>query len=283
MKKAIYFSFFFSSTHLSVVAMIFHDFPWGEGTPIAPWDVRLTQNEFNTRIKAVHRLNTGEHTVSFALCSAWDTDRVRTAYESAGWTGKSLRVYVEKLGKLEMTKQQYGLTNDGQDCVVTFKSRQSSAYWNFSQTDPDDRKQTWQEYTEKHKYKDQSGVVVNPSEQPLGIDQRAMQHWSRFAEWIFCDGFGSGTTMVAALRAGRSAVGTEPDQRQFRAATRRLQEFIARAVKEGKKEIREKMAEERLEKKSRKTTQEAQKLKAKLKKRLERKKVLLSPEGETKV
>jgi hypothetical protein len=47
--------------------MMFHDFPWGHNK--APWDVRLTQEEFNLRIAAADQLNTNPGVLSFSLCS----------------------------------------------------------------------------------------------------------------------------------------------------------------------------------------------------------------------
>ena len=49
------------------------------------------------------------------------------------------------------------------------------------------------------KHRGLDGQVINPAEQPTDVDRRAMEHWSGMKDWIFCDGFGSGTTLIAAL------------------------------------------------------------------------------------
>ena len=254
------------------LAMVFHDFPWGSN--LAPWDVALSQQDFNLRVAACDRLNTLKESVSFALCSFWDTGKVREAYQNADWSGGSIGLNIEKLGKIEPTKADYGLINVSQSAVVTFRGKQSEATWSFS-ADPADRKNVWQVFAEKRKVRDQEGVV-NPSEQPVEIDQRAMMHWSRHGEWVFVDGFGSGTTLVAALRSGRSAVGTEPDPRQFQAAVLRLQDFVARAIKEDEADMRTRLEEERLKKKKAKNAREKQILDAKTKKQEARKKKVRS-------
>lgn len=165
------------------LAMIFHDFPWG--ARLAPWDVKLSQQDFNLRVSACDRLNTYKDSVSFALCSLWDAGMVKSAYEHSDWKGGSIGLTIKKLGKIEPTKVDYGLINVANHAVVTFKGRQSEATWSFT-PDPSDRENVWEVLTEKRKRVDQHGVV-NPSEQPLEIDQRAMMHWSRHGEWVFVD------------------------------------------------------------------------------------------------
>jgi DNA modification methylase len=220
--------------------MIFHDFPWGHG--IAEWDHRLTVEEFRLRISAVNRLNSFRDTISFALCSHWDVDRIKEAYEAVGWTGGSLHLTVVKLNKMEPTKTGYGLINVTNTAVVTFRRGQGNAYWNFPTEPADQRHNVWHLFAEKAKVKDQDGVV-NPSQQPIEIDQKAIQHWSQHGSWVFVDGFGSGTTLIAALRSGRSAVGTEPDHRQFVAARSRMQEMCAQLERESEQDFKLKQKE----------------------------------------
>ena len=258
--------------------MILHDFPWGEGKRAGTWDTKLSSSDFKRRIAAVNRLNTYPNSVSFALCSPWDQNRIRSAYVASGWEGGSIRILIEKLGKWEPTKHNYGLINVCQDAVVTFKGKQSEATWCFMSQEVEHRKTVWQVVPEKKKEVDEEGKIINPSQQPLGIDQKALTHWSRIGEWIFVDGFGSGTSIIAALRTGRHAVGTEPDARQFHAAVRRLQHWIAQGERETKLSLAKQKAEELLENRSKKTSREAQALALRLKKKKE-KKVLLSPDG----
>ena len=130
-------------------------------------------------------------------------------------------VVVDKVNKMEKTKQAYGLIEHCQPAVVSFKGPQGESCWNFTD-DPDERKQRWPVVAQKTKLKDDAGNLINFSEQPLEIDFRAITHWSRMGDWVFVDGFGTGTSFVAALRAGRHAVGTEPDPVQFEAAVNRL-------------------------------------------------------------
>ena len=65
-----------------MIAMSFHDFPrvagFADGT-----QKRLSQQDFDLRFGAMHSLNTGKGTVSFALASGCDIDRVCQAYLNA--------------------------------------------------------------------------------------------------------------------------------------------------------------------------------------------------------
>ena len=63
------------------------------------------------------------------------------------------------------------------------------------------------------------------------------------------DGFGSGTTFIAALQVGRCVVGTEPDPEQFEAARDRLTEQVRRRIAEDQKEVDAQRREQDLEKK----------------------------------
>lgn len=246
--------------------MFFHDFPWGAG--LADWDQkRLSQQDFDLRIGAMHSLNTGKDTVSFALASGWDLDRVRQAYLNAGWTGGSLLLSIEKVGKHQQTKGSYGLIGTTANAVVTFKGRQSDAYWNFD-VDPAARTTLWSIYVEKRRTKNKAGAEVNPAEQPVGLDAKAMTHWSQPGDWIFVDGFGSGTTFIAALQVGRCVVGTEPDPEQFEAARDRLTEQVRRRIAEDQKEVDAQRREQDLEKKELRLQKEQKLVKLKkLKKR----------------
>ena len=145
--------------------MVFHDFPWG--SDLAPWDVELSQQDYNLRVAACDRLNTYNESVSFALCSFWDTGKVREAYKQADWSGGSIGLSIEKLGKIELTKADYGLINVSQSAVISFRGKQSEATWSFP-ADPADRKNAWHVFAEKRKVRDQEGVV-NPSEHPLRL------------------------------------------------------------------------------------------------------------------
>jgi DNA modification methylase len=128
--------------------------------------------------------------------------------------------------------------NVTEPAVVSFKRAQGESYWNFPTIPVEDRHNVWFTAPEKSKLKDELGVIVNPSQQPLHIDAKAMTHWSLNGSWVFSDGFGSGTTLVAALKSGRSAVGTEPDPRQFAAARERLVEEITKLEQETASEVR---------------------------------------------
>ena len=100
-------------------------FPFG--VPVSP----TGPEEAVLRIGAMHSMNTGKDAVSFALASGWDLDRVRQAFLNAGWTGGSLLLSIEKEGKHQQTKGSHGLIGTTASAVVTFKGRQSDAYWNF--------------------------------------------------------------------------------------------------------------------------------------------------------
>lgn len=245
--------------------MTFHDFPWGAG--VADWDQkRLEQQDFDLRVGAVNSLNTGKNTVSFALCSIWDTDRVRQAYLNAGWAGGSLGIHVEKVGKHQQTKGSYGLISNAATAIVSFKGRQSDAYWNF-EVEPAGRTSVWSIYVEKRRTKNHAGEDANPAEQPVGLDAKAMYHWSQQGDWVFADGFGSGTTFVAALQVGRSCVGTEPDPIQFEAARDRLSEQIRRRIEADQREFNEQRREQELEARELRLVKEQKLVKLKKKKK----------------
>ena len=244
--------------------MCFHDFPWG--ARLADWDMkRLEQQDFDLRVSATHSLNTGKDTVSFALCSYWDVERVRQAYLNAGWSGGSLPLVVEKVGKLQQTHGSYGLINNLSFVVVTFKGKQSEAYWSFD-VDPASRCSLWSVYPEKRRTKNKMGDDANPAEQPVGIDAKAMSHWSQPGDWVFCDGFGSGTTFVSALLVGRSCVGTEPDPVQFEAARDRLAELVRRRIEADQREFNALRREQELEAKELKLAKDQRALKMRKKK-----------------
>ena len=129
--------------------------------------------------------------------------------------------------------------------------------WNFTD-DPDERKQRWPVVAQKTKLKDEAGNLINFSEQPLEVDFRAISHWSRMGDWVFVDGFGTGTSFVAALRAGRHAVGTEPDPVQFEAAVNRLAAAINVQLQADAAAIRRRQARLRQKKKLEQKLQEKQ-------------------------
>lgn len=98
--------------------------------------------------------------------------------------------------------------------------------------------------------KDSDGVVNNTEKHPA-IIERALGHFapSDPSTKLFTSGFGSGTDFIAALNAGVSAVGTEPDQRQWLAAGTRLDLAIADKLrKDVKQERLKKREEEQVEK-----------------------------------
>jgi DNA modification methylase len=144
-----------------------------------------------------------------------------------------------KRHKMDFTKQAYGLINVTNPAVVSFKRPQSEHYWNFPQSPVDERYNIWFTNAEKAKLKDDDGIPINPSQQPVFIDHKAMAHWSLPGSWVFADGFGSGTTLIAALKSGRSCVSTEPDERQFWAARERLLFEIAKLEQETAQDVRQ--------------------------------------------
>ena len=259
--------------------MVLHDFPWGNHK--APWDVQLTQNDYNLRVKSIDNLNEHENPVAFALCSFKDLAMVSKAYENIGWEGGDYVVVIDKTNKLEKTKQAYGLIEHCQPAVVAFKGPQSEAVWNFTD-DPDERKQRWPVVTQKTKQKNEAGQPINFAEQPVEIDSTAISHWSNLGEWVFVDGFGSGTSFIAALREGRSAVGTEPDPVQYLAAVNRVTAAIntmiqadLASIKRRQRQQRLKQAEKKQEEQLAKTKQRKKQQKSKRKKSEEEDEVCL--------
>ena len=127
--------------------------------------MQLTQEQYNLRIRAIDDLNEHEHTVSFALCSFKDVHMVSRAHAACGWEGGDYVVVVDKVNKMEKTKQAYGLIEHCQPAVVSFKGPQGESCWNFTD-DPDERKQRWPVVAQKTKLKDEAGNLINFSEQP---------------------------------------------------------------------------------------------------------------------
>ena len=78
---------------------------------------------------------------------------------------------------------------------------------------------------------------------------------------MFIDGFGTGTSFVAALRAGRHAVGAEPDPVQFEAAVNRLTAAIKVQLQADAANIRRRQARLRQKKQEQKLQEKQQKLK----------------------
>lgn len=238
--------------------MVLHDFPWGNKK--AAWDVQMTQSDYNLRVKAIDHLNDYENPVSFALCSFKDVTMVSNAYQNAGWDGGDYVVVIDKINKMEHTKQAYGLIEHCQPAVVSFRGAQSDAVWNFSD-DPTERKQRWAVTMQRKKQKDEAGNFINFSEQPVEIDSRAISHWSNVGEWVFVDGFGSGTSLIAALREGRSAVGTEPDPVQFYAAVNRVTAQINTMIQADLAAIKRRQRRKKLKEAEKKQTEQLEKTK----------------------
>ena len=260
----------------SLLAMNFHDFSWGSG--IAHWDQKaLSQSEFNLRISAVSQLNNNPSAVSFSLCNVFDIANVRDAHHNAGWTGGEYNLYIDKTNVVDPTQEKAGLITRTNAALVSFRGPQSEAVWCFA-SDRSDRSQRWRTKAVLQKHRGLDGQVINPAEQPTDVDRRAMEHWSGMKDWIFCDGFGSGTTLIAALECGRSIVGTEPDERQWESACARLDAQISnclrfddqqarRAAEQQRAEQEEKEAAEKAERASQKTQSLKEKLKTKAQKR----------------
>ena len=209
--------------------MHFHDFPWG--AKLAHWDQKpMSQADFNTRISAVTSLNSNPNAVSFALCSIYDVRLLRDAHHAAGWTGGEYNLWVDKTNVIDFTSEKAGLITHTNAALVSFRGKQSESVWCFA-PDREDRSQRWQTKAVLNKHKAFDAQVINPTEQPVDVDRRAMEHWSAMGDYVFCDGFGSGTTFLAALEVGRSCVGTEPDHRQWEAAGQRLDKEIMSYLK----------------------------------------------------
>ena len=155
-------------------------------------------------------------------------------------------IVCDKINKLEPTKQKYGIIEHLNPAVLCFRGKQSEATWNFTDN-VDERKQRWPVTAQKTKQKTADGELVNFAEQPLEIDSRAISHWTNPGEWVFVDGFGSGTSIVAALREGRSCVGTEPDPVQFEAAVNRVSAAINQALMADLAAYKQQRRQERLE------------------------------------
>lgn len=200
-----------------------HDFPWGNN--LAEWDVPLTQTDFNLRIAACTQLNTHPRAISFSLLSFYDLRMNRDAHIEAGWTGGDFVIVIDKTNVVDMTHKSHGLITHLNAAQVCFRAKQSESTWVFPNA-PDERKCRWPALAVTRKTPGQGDKPCNFSEQPVEIDQKAIGHWSSFGDWIFVDGFGSGTSLIACLNERRSCVATEPDPVQFRIACTRLDNAI---------------------------------------------------------
>ena len=222
--------------------MVFHDFPWGLNK--APWDVRLTPDEFKTRVAATTHLNSSTNYVSFSLLSFFDFDHLRAAHHHAGFRGGDIVLVIDKTNVVDPTPESHGLITHLNGALVSFLGPQAEITWSFS-PDPEGRKQRWATLAVHHKSKGPDGNVINPTEQPVEVDIKAMSHWSEVGDWVFVDGFGSGTTLIAALESGRCAVATEPDRAQFDAAGQRLDRRIEELLHLDAAQMKRKAAREK--------------------------------------
>ena len=232
--------------------------------------MQLTQEDYNLRVKTIDSLNSFENAVSFSLCSFNDVPLVAEAHTQNDWEGGHYVIVCDKINKLEPTKQKYGIIEHLNPAVLCFRGKQSEATWNFTDN-VDERKQRWAVTAQKTKQKTADGELVNFAEQPLEIDSRAISHWTNPGEWVFVDGFGSGTSIVAALREGRSCVGTEPDPVQFEAAVNRVSAAINQALMADLAAYKQQRRQERLEQAAVNLEEQKEKLAARQKKEEERK------------
>src|SRR5690606_7326320 len=97
---------------------------------------------------------------------------------------------------MEPTHKTHGLISHLNATQVCFRTKQSDCCWVFPNT-PDERKCRWPALAVKSKTPGVNGQPCNFSEQPVEIDQKAISHWSKFGDWIFVDGFGSGTSLIS--------------------------------------------------------------------------------------
>ena len=223
-----------------------HDFPWGLGG--ADWDVPMTQTDYNLRIAACTQLNTNPKAISFALLSMYDFRMNRDAHIDAGWTGGDIILVIDKTDVVDPTPKSHGLITNLNGAQVCFRTKQSDSIWVFPNS-PDERKSRWPALSVKTKTRGEGDAPCNFAEQPVEIDQKAIGHWSEFGDWIFADGFGSGTSLIACFNQRRSCVGTEPDPKQFRIAGQRLDNAIRDALRfdaaaERRKQLKEKQMKE---------------------------------------
>jgi site-specific DNA-methyltransferase (adenine-specific) len=67
----------------------------------------------------------------------------------------------------------------------------------------------------------------HPTEKPVGLCRHYIENSSAPGDLVLDPFMGSGTTVVAALRAGRRAVGVEQDPQWFDVACRRVERATA--------------------------------------------------------
>lgn len=72
----------------------------------------------------------------------------------------------------------------------------------------------------------QVDVTRHPTEKPVPLMQHYIENSSRPAQLVLDPFMGTGTTGVAAVRAGRRFVGIERDERWFAAAVKRIEEAV---------------------------------------------------------
>jgi site-specific DNA-methyltransferase (adenine-specific)/modification methylase len=68
------------------------------------------------------------------------------------------------------------------------------------------------------------GAVVHPTQKPLRLMEYLIRTYSHAGETVLDNAMGSGSTGVAALRAGRFFVGIERDPQYFEIACQRIRE-----------------------------------------------------------
>ena len=124
-------------------------------------------------------------------------------------------LWVDKTNVIDFTSEKAGLITHTNAALVSFRGKQSESVWCFA-PDREDRSQRWQTKAVLNKHKAFDAQVINPTEQPVDVDRRAMEHWGAMGDYVFCDGFGSGTTFLAALEVGRSGPNSTTGNRRLR-------------------------------------------------------------------
>ena len=170
----------------------------------------MSESDFHARIAAIEQLNLCKTSVSFSLCNPADVGAIQRAHRAVGWSQDEVWLCIDKVNVMEFSKD-VNLINHLNLAYLQFKCKKTDTTWIFP-PEYNDRRQRWPVLAVKKKRVDENDNIINPSEQPLEIDSRAMKHFSQVSDWVFVDGFGSGTALVAALREARSVVGPSPTQ-----------------------------------------------------------------------
>ena len=97
---------------------------------------------------------------------------------------------------------------------------------NFNFDDPSESRSNLFEFPAVTSFRrDDKSEVINGAQKPLSLIRFLIKHFSQPGTFIIDGCSGTGTTLIAAIREGRSSIVIEQDKRQFIYIKKRLSEM----------------------------------------------------------